>query len=193
REPLEKTLLEIREMMNAAENPFNLLAQSVRMAENQPDSKGQKTQTAKGEPSGTRSEIPKNDVIASKAEEFHGFGWEGPENLSYFIQVVAAVDLMTLVVGKDYLLRLVNMLAWKNLISKELVETIKEALEFLSSVETAHGLKGVANTQPSITDVLVVLYIIYHLSKRDEGPLTFLLLSSSSSLNLLSKNWGGRQ
>ncbi|MEM2095523.1 MAG: hypothetical protein QXX19_01025 [Candidatus Caldarchaeum sp.] len=188
REPLEKTLLDIREMLNSAENPFNILAQTVRA-----DEALEQRKPEKGAARPTDAEqfsLSKQEVILHEEEEA---SVRDQDSLSYFIQVLTAVDLMNVVVGKDYLLRLVNMLAWKKLISKDLVEVIKEALEFLSSIESSTRMNPVHDAQPSITDVLIVLYLIYLLSKNDESPLTFLLLSASSSLKMLSKNWGGRQ
>ncbi|MEM4560153.1 MAG: hypothetical protein QXS57_01855 [Candidatus Caldarchaeum sp.] len=191
REPLERTLLDIREMLNSAENPFNVLAQAVRSAETHVEQI--KPERSAGRPAdGEQYSLPQQEVVVQGGERA-SFRDDYSDSLSYFIQVLTAVDLMTVVVGKDYLLRLINMLAWKKLISKDLVEVVKEALEFLSSIESSPRMNPVHEAQPSITDVLIVLYLIYLLSKNDEAPLTFLLLSSSSSLKMLSKNWGGRQ
>ncbi|MEM1964861.1 MAG: hypothetical protein QW614_01510 [Candidatus Caldarchaeum sp.] len=191
REPLERTLLDIREMINSTENPFNLLAQSLLQDENwalgkKAPSHGDEEVKAPLEPV-TSKKQPANFGKSDEKVQFEA------ESLKSFIDVLAAVDLMVLIVGKEYLLNLINRLAWKGLISKKLLESIKEAVDFLSSMETVSKLDRVAEGQPTFSDILTVLYILSLLGKEDDSSLTFLLLTSSCNFKFLSKSWGVRQ
>ncbi|MEM4352249.1 MAG: hypothetical protein QXV68_01375, partial [Candidatus Caldarchaeum sp.] len=96
REPLEKTLLDIREMLNSAENPFNILAQTVRAEEALEQRKPEKSAARPTE--AEQFSLSKPGVALHEEEEA---GVRDQNSLSYFIQVLTAVDLMNVVVGKD--------------------------------------------------------------------------------------------
>ncbi|MEM4280738.1 MAG: hypothetical protein QW470_03655 [Candidatus Caldarchaeum sp.] len=191
REPLEKTLLDIREMINSAENPFNFLARSISQQED-PASFGKVESNAEPEVQQVHeASRGKRQAVSFKKISEEEVG--NIESLESFISVLAAVDLMVLIVGKEYLVNLVNRLAWKGFISKKLLESIKEALEFMSSMEPVSKFDRLADGQPTFNDILVVLYIISLLVKNDDNSLTFMLLTSSGSFKLPGKNWSVRQ
>ncbi len=100
---------------------------------------------------------------------------------------------MIMLVGKDQVQSLVNLLTWKNLLSKDLSENIREALAFLTSPELGLKYEQTARGTPSITDVIVVLYLISRIAKDSDDPLIMLLLFSYEPLKrfLEFKRWGG--
>ncbi|MCS7110248.1 MAG: hypothetical protein NZ956_02105 [Candidatus Caldarchaeum sp.] len=185
REPLEKTLLDIREMINTAENPFIFLTKSV-APENPVQEKPVADEKA-AEPAVAQSQKP----VANFAE-IPAISKPSQEELDSFISILAAVDLMVLIVGREYLTNLANMLAWKNLIPKSLLDGIKEALEFLSTVDKNNRVEQVRES-PSFNDILIVLYMFSLLVKDRKNPLTFLLLTSAGNLKFINRSWGGRQ
>lgn len=183
REPLERTLLDIREMINMAENPFIHLTQSFAVDDKEPEKIPFQTPVPEKD-SGVKRVLSNHEASITPKHVANG--------LDSFISVLAAVDLMVLIVGREYLLSLANMLAWKNLIPKNLLDAIKEALEFLSSLDRGNKVEQVRES-PSFNDILIVLYMISLLVKDRENPLTFLMLTSTGSLKFLNRGWGGRQ
>ncbi|MEM4494972.1 MAG: hypothetical protein QXE96_04140 [Candidatus Caldarchaeum sp.] len=186
REPLEKTLLEIREMMNMAENPFIYLKGG--------DLGEVSSEEVRPKQSADKHAVENNLAIHEKAadKELHGLR-QGFNGLDSFITTLAAVDLMVVIVGRENLVNLVNMLAWRNLIPRTLLEGIKEALEFISTLEKDTRIEQAPTHPPGFNDLLIVLYMLSLLVKDRENPITFLLLSSAGNLKFLSRNWGGRQ
>lgn len=184
REPLEKTLLEISEMMNAAENPFVYLrgaVEDVVVEENRP-------KLASDSSAEEHTKTHQEGGLAKESVLRQGFN-----ELDSFITTLAAVELMVVIIGRDNLINLVNMLAWRNLIPKNLLEGIKEALEFISTMEKDTRIEQAPPHPPSFNDFLIVLYMLSLLVKDRENPITFLLLSSAGNLKFLGKSWGGRQ
>jgi len=185
REPLEKTLLEIREMMNMAENPFIYLKGElgdVSSEETRPKQPVEK-------PAPEQPIANQERTVAMESYSLR----QGFNGLDSFITTLAAVDLMVVIIGRENLINLVNMLAWRNLIPKTMLEGIKEALEFISTLERETRIEQTPPHPPSFNDLLIVLYMLSLLVKDRENPITFLLLSSAGSLKFLSKSWGGRQ
>ncbi|MCS6784715.1 MAG: hypothetical protein RMI43_04445 [Candidatus Caldarchaeum sp.] len=185
REPLEKTLLDIREMINTAENPFIFLTKSV--TSEKPTMEKPVSNEKAAEPPVVQAQKPVADFT-----EIPAVSNMGQDELDSFISILAAVDLMVLIVGREYLTNLANMLAWKNLIPKSLLDGIKEALEFLSTVDKNNRVEQVRES-PSFNDILIVLYMFSLLVKDRKNPLTFLLLTSAGNLKFINRSWGGRQ
>ncbi|MDW8084390.1 MAG: hypothetical protein RMI49_04235 [Candidatus Caldarchaeum sp.] len=184
REPLEKTLLDIREMINTAENPFLFLTKSIANDESNPNK-------SYAEKSGSNTPAVEEQQRSISQIDIPALPKAPSEGLESFISTLAAVDLMVLIVGREYLTNLANMLAWKNLIPKSLLDGIKEALEFLASVD--RGKVEQVRESPSFNDILIVLYMLSLLVKDRKNPLTFLLLTSAGNLKFLNRSWGGRQ
>jgi hypothetical protein len=186
REPLEKTLLDIREMINSAENPFNFLSR-INLEE-----------TATEQKTVSRSKAVSQEAtpaLSKQPEQVEVDKWSNMRGIHRFVNVLAGTNLMVTICGREFLLNLLNMLAWKNLISRELVEAVKEALEFLSTLDFTK-VDNLPSTPITFQELLTVLYVLSLLSRDNSDQLTLLVLATKEGFAKILRagsNWGGRQ
>ena len=182
KDPLEKTLLDVRGLINSVENPFNLIFSDASYSEG-------KNVTQRRE--AFREAGGQNDARARLEREDRSFGSYG--SLNRFVNVLTAVNLMILLVGREQLQSLINLLTWKNLLDKELAEIIREAMAFLTSPEL--GLKPLSpqRNPPAITDIITVMYLISKIARdSDDSFITVLLFAYEPIRRFLElKGWGG--
>jgi hypothetical protein len=186
REPLEKTLLDIREMINSAENPFNFLSR-INLEE-----------TATEQKTVSRSKAVSQEAtpaLSKQPEQVEVDKWSNMRGIHRFVNVLAGTNPMVTICGREFLLNLLNMLAWKNLISRELVEAVKEALEFLSTLDFTK-IDNLPSTPITFQELLTVLYVLSILSRDNSDQLTLLVLATKEGFAKILRaggNWGGRQ
>ena len=204
KEPLEKTLLEVREILNTLENPFTYITallreegtgvlteamqnSSFQNKENKPTSGNlPEKEHARTQLETWDKEYPLNvELAASSTRRISG------TKISRFINVVAAVSLMLNLVGREQLLNIINMASWRGLISKQLADDVKEALELYLRGDLGIQLDSLI-TRPSsgVGNTLVVLYI---LSRLENDPNDSFMLILMTAFERSSPNQNGQR
>ena len=186
REPLEKTLLDVREILGTLENPFTYV--SALLGSNIPELKAQQNK--------------KPDVEQHKEEEAHQqieplkqHHYERPapiqrrtegRSLGRFLNIMAATNLMIGLVGREQVLNIVNMMAWKGLLPKDIADDVKEALELSARSDFGIQYESLAPKSYGLGNVLVVLYLLSKVAHEEDDPLLLLLLTAFDRLHGLS-------
>ena len=189
REPLEKTLFDVREVLSTLENPFNyitiLLGSEVGSKLSQLQNADKLTDGSKNQNNLSYNRVTEEVVTSVENNkqyvnfrEVKGEASNGRRDLVRFINIVATVSIMLELVGKDNLLNLVNMVAWKGLISKELADSIKEAVELYLRGELGTRFDPSQTINNTVGNTLVVLYLLSKLAKEDNDPLMVILVTA---------------
>jgi len=180
KEPLEKTLFEVREILNTLENPFTYITALLREEGQSTLEQLQSNNQLSREDKSEKREINDLQQLTSHPSlPSITYSRTTRPKISQFINVVAAVNLMLSLVGRDNLLNIINMASWRGLISKQLAEDVKEAIDLYLRGDLGVQL-GNLLPQPTngIGNTLVVLYILSWLEKDPHDEFILILLTA---------------
>jgi len=193
KEPLEKTLFEVREVLNTLENPFTYISALLR-----DEGAGALTEALQHASSPNKESKPAAPSNTLEKEDMHSLrglrdearqpevGSPAPpvlggsgSRIGRFINVVAAVSLMLNLVGREQLLNIINIASWRGLISKQLADDVKEAIELYLRGDLGVQLNNLV-TRPSngVGNTLIVLYILSWLEKDPHDTFILILLTA---------------
>jgi len=177
REPLEKTLLDVRETIGNIENPFAYVSALLgQKAEGRRTDDSQNASPLGPAPRETSTPARGQVPAFSQHPIPETYAPRAPTTeLSRFLNVIAAANLMMTLVGKEQVLEMVNMLGWKGVITKELADDVKEALEISSKTDLGFHMETVPPQAPGTGSMLVVLYLLSKIAKDDNDPMMLLL------------------
>ncbi|MEM0204836.1 MAG: hypothetical protein QXM57_03525 [Nitrososphaerota archaeon] len=172
KEPLEKTLMDIRGLINELENPFEYITKLIGTfpVKELKLSDG----TSKAEQNLHQQQPYAERIIEEKTKPYTS---AGRYNLgaTRFLNVLALTSLMVRFIGHERLLSMLSSASWRSLIPSDTIVQIIESLDMLKKFENE-----VQNQYPQSTltveDGLISAYLLNKLAEGDDDPLFILLL-----------------
>ncbi|MEM0090359.1 MAG: hypothetical protein QXF84_03315 [Nitrososphaerota archaeon] len=172
KEPLEKTLMDIRGLINGLENPFEYITKLIGTfpVKELKLSDG----TSKAEQNLHQQQPYAERIIEEKTKPYTS---AGRYNLgaTRFLNVLALTSLMVRFIGHERLLSMLSSASWRSLIPSDTIVQIIESLDMLKKFENE-----VQNQYPQSTltveDGLISAYLLNKLAEGDDDPLFILLL-----------------
>lgn len=191
KEPLEKTLMDIRNLINDLENPFVYLTKligeipEVRLKSEEKSQIPKVEQKAKAQElkSSTSHEVAKHNELPSRYISNYCID----NNLVRFLNVLAFTSVMSKLLGRENLLSMVNSAAWRAIIPSDVAVQIAEAIDMLKRLENDVCQHAILK-KVSVEDGLVTMYLLSKLISGNDDPLFLLLLLFLNRLDV-NQSW----
>ncbi len=184
KEPLEKTLMDIRGLINELENPFEYVTKLIGtfpVRELKPDEGVTKPEQK------PRQQSPPAEHTIEATPQAHASTERHIGGVMKFLNVLALTSLMVRLIGRERLLSMLSSTFWRALIPSGTIIQIIESLEMLNRFENDVRDSNFQKA-PTIEDGLIAAYLLNRLAEGDDDPLFMLLLLVVNKLQYDSDN-----
>jgi hypothetical protein len=172
KEPLEKTLMDVRGLINELENPFEYVTKligTLPVKELKPNN-----EVGKAEQNLHRQTIQTECAVEGMGQSRAPAG-RCNLGVTKFLNVLALTSLMVKLIGHERLLSMLSSTSWRSLIPSDTIIQIIESLEILKRFEEEAQNPNSQKTL-MIEDGLISAYLLNKLAEGDDDPLFILLL-----------------
>jgi hypothetical protein len=172
KEPLEKTLMDVRGLINELENPFEYVTKligTLPVKELKPNN-----EVGKAEQNLHRQTIQTECAVEGMGQSRAPVG-RCNLGVTKFLNVLALTSLMVKLIGHERLLSMLSSTSWRSLIPSDTIIQIIESLEILKRFEEEVQNPNSQKTL-MIEDGLISAYLLNKLAEGDDDPLFILLL-----------------
>jgi len=172
KEPLEKTLMDIRGLINELENPFEYVTKLIGtfpVKELRPSNGIGKAEQNPHQQM-TQAERTLEGTAHSRSPARHC-----NSSVTKFLNVLVLTSLMVRLIGHERLLSMLSSTSWRSLIPSDVIIQIIESLEILKKFENEAQSPNSQKTL-MIEDGLISAYLLNKLAEGDDDPLFMLLL-----------------
>ncbi|MCX8192354.1 MAG: hypothetical protein N3G77_00910 [Nitrososphaeria archaeon] len=175
KEPLERTLMDVRQLISNLENPFNYITKIVDLNKIQPKQVLQEVEHLR-----KREDIEEPTKLTKTFERIDK-GDVRPKtevaNLekSNLLNILACASILIKLIGQEYAIKFLNSRIVNQLAPRELIDSIIDAVEFLAKYSGVELYVQSAN-QPSLDSVVAAAYIISLLTSSEVDDRFFILL-----------------
>ncbi|MCS7135796.1 MAG: hypothetical protein RMJ14_04400 [Nitrososphaerota archaeon] len=171
KEPLERTLMDVRGLINELENPFEYITKLIGtfpVKELKPINEAIKNEQ------NLHQQLQTERSVERVAQPYTSTG-RCSFGVTKFLNVLALTSLMVKLIGHERLLSMLSSTSWRSLIPPDIIVQIIESLEILKKFE---GETHSTNSQKTlmIEDGLISAYLLNKLVEGDDDPLFILLL-----------------
>ena len=171
REPLENTLMDVRELISNLENPFNYISSFIDLSE------------SRSKP------VRHEEKVVQKPRKFEEVAEKRVEPSGSLLAALACGCLLLRLLGRENTMRFINSRIVKQLISADALERLNDAIEFLLKNEEFQGMYVPGRRPLSYESLIAAAYVVSALSSiDDEKFFTALLLGlKGSDLEVMSE------